>query len=196
MIINILIGLMCLILLNIYIYPEKEKNFFIKDKKTLVTNVLSFLIIIAMAYYYESPGTFIAFLSLFIILLMASLIDYKTLMIPNEIVLLGLALGLVTVWINPMVSLQESLIGFLALGVGMALISFVSKENIGYGDAKLISIIGLLLGWKIGLVTAFIAFAFSALVGLFLLTFKIKGRKEMLPFAPFLLISFVVIIMI
>ena len=196
MILNILIGIVCLILLNIYIYPDEQMKFYIKDQKAIIINLLSLIFIIAIAYYYETPGTFIAFLSLFIILLIATLIDYNTLLIPNDVIIVGIILGSLIIWINPMVTVKEGLIGFFALGIGMAFISFISKENIGYGDAKLISIIGLILGWQIGLITILVAFTLSAIVGLFLLTFKIKGRKEMLPFAPFLLISFIVLITI
>lgn len=196
MIINILVGFICLGLMNIYLYEGLTMKKLIKNKRIAFINLISVLFIIALGYFYQSKGTFIGFLVLFIILLSSAVVDYKSLEIPNELIVLGLGLGCLIIWINPMVTLKQGILGFFAFGIGMSLLSFLTKENIGYGDAKLMAVVGLLLGWQLALVLLVIAFALSALTGLFLLTFRLRGRKEMVPFAPFILIAFMVLVMI
>ncbi len=61
--------------------------------------------------------------------------------------------------------------------------------GIGMGDAKLLLFTGLALGyfnWYLVIVQLFAGFLIGALVSVFLMVFKEKGRKEPVPFGPFL----------
>jgi leader peptidase (prepilin peptidase)/N-methyltransferase len=66
------------------------------------------------------------------------------------------------------------------------LIAVLSRGGMGGGDIKLIAMIGAFLGWQAVLVTIFMAAMLSAVVGLSLILLKQKGRKDPIPFAPFL----------
>lgn len=59
----------------------------------------------------------------------------------------------------------------------------------GFGDVKLVFLLGLLLGWPAILVGLFLAFLSGALVGIFLIVFKKKGLKSQVPFGPFLILG-------
>ena len=61
--------------------------------------------------------------------------------------------------------------------------------GIGMGDVKLLAFTGLALGyfhWYLVLVQLFVGFLIGALVAIPLLALARKGRKDLLPFAPFL----------
>jgi leader peptidase (prepilin peptidase)/N-methyltransferase len=56
----------------------------------------------------------------------------------------------------------------------------------GGGDIKLIAMIGAFLGWQAVLATIFLGAFLGALLGLTLMLLRQKGRKDPLPFGPFL----------
>jgi leader peptidase (prepilin peptidase) / N-methyltransferase len=71
----------------------------------------------------------------------------------------------------------------------------VSKEKwMGYGDALLAILLGLILGWPQILLALFLAFATGAIYGIILIILKKKSIKSQLPFAPFLVLGTLVAI--
>lgn len=74
----------------------------------------------------------------------------------------------------------------LVPGLCLLLLSFCTRESIGYGDGLAAMAAGILIGWR-GCVTAIIGgFLFSAVFSLALLVCrKAKGRSR-IPFLPFL----------
>ena len=61
--------------------------------------------------------------------------------------------------------------------------------GIGMGDVKLVAFIGLALGYfhcYLVIIQLFLGFLIGAVVSIVLLGFKIKSRKDRIPFAPFL----------
>ena len=122
--------------------------------------------------------------------IVVSVIDYKIQIIPNSISLPGIVLGLL---IN---LIPSSPVGFLNALYGMALggglfyvVALVSRGGMGGGDIKLIAMFGAFLGWKNCLVTIFCGVLLGSLVGVTLLVLRRKGRKDPIPFGPFLCIG-------
>jgi leader peptidase (prepilin peptidase)/N-methyltransferase len=56
----------------------------------------------------------------------------------------------------------------------------------GWGDVKLAAFIGLATGFPLVLLALFISIVSGGLVASILLLLKIKGRKDAIPFGPFL----------
>jgi leader peptidase (prepilin peptidase)/N-methyltransferase len=56
----------------------------------------------------------------------------------------------------------------------------------GGGDIKLVAMIGAFLGWQAVLITIFLGAFTGAMAGLILMLLGKKGRKDMVPFGPFL----------
>ncbi len=83
-----------------------------------------------------------------------------------------------------------SLLNSLAAGVGGFLIFLIIvllfPKGIGWGDVKLAGLIGLLVGFPGGIVALWIAAVAGGLVGGFLVLLHKKGRKNALPFVPFM----------
>jgi len=119
-------------------------------------------------------------------LLVVALIDFDHKIIPNLITLPGIAIGLsLSLWALPITPLA-SLFGLLIGGTLFYLIALVSKGGMGGGDIKLIAMIGAFLGWQGALFTIFSGALLGSLVGMILMLLGKKGRKDKVPFGPFL----------
>ena len=77
-----------------------------------------------------------------------------------------------------------------ALGLGaMALPFIIYRRGMGMGDVKLGALVGLMTGYPLVIVAVLLSWISGGLVGASLLAFKIKKRKDPIPFAPFLATS-------
>jgi prepilin signal peptidase PulO-like enzyme (type II secretory pathway) len=66
----------------------------------------------------------------------------------------------------------------------------ISKEKwMGMGDAYLVILLGLILGWPQILLALLLAFTIGALVGIILIILKKKKMESQVPFAPFLVLG-------
>ncbi len=135
---------------------------------------------------------------LFYIILASTLIvvisiDYYHQIIPNELVLFTLIIGIIyriTTYITFNESLftvlKESFLGFLIGGGFYFSIFIITRGNMGGGDIKLMAVLGIWLGIIDTGIAIFLTFMIGAVVSLFLLITKIKGRKDVIPFGPFI----------
>jgi leader peptidase (prepilin peptidase)/N-methyltransferase len=83
------------------------------------------------------------------------------------------------------------LVPALVAGAGAAalilLIVVASRGGMGVGDVKLAALIGVFLASPaLAAVALFLAFVCGGLTGLALLTLRLRGRKDAIPFGPFL----------
>lgn len=142
----------------------------------------------------SAPLVVYAFLiSTFIVV---ALIDLDHKIIPNTITLPGMLIGLgLSPWALPIVPL-DSLIGLLAGGVFFYLVALVSKGGMGGGDIKLIAMIGAFLGWKGTFFTILVGALAGSVVGLSLISIGKKGRKDKVPFGPFLALGAMLYILV
>lgn len=77
-------------------------------------------------------------------------------------------------------------------GIGLAiflLIVIVSRGGMGWGDVKLAALIGLVTGFPLVFIALLIGVVLGGVAAALLLAFKIKKRKEAIPFGPFLAIA-------
>ena len=66
------------------------------------------------------------------------------------------------------------------------LIVIASRGGMGWGDVKMVALMGLVLGFPLVFVAIFLAVVSGGLVATVLLMIKAKGRKQGIPFGPFL----------
>ncbi|HLN64230.1 MAG TPA: A24 family peptidase [Symbiobacteriaceae bacterium] len=125
------------------------------------------------------------------VLTTASVPDLHAKIIPNELVLAGLGAGLILLFALPYP--EKTWLQGLGGGAGafalLLLIALVARGGMGEGDVKLAAVIGLFLGgwWGVmGLVFGFLA---GGLVSGLLLLFRLVGRKDAIPFGPWLAIG-------
>lgn len=145
----------------------------------------------AVVYQYGASWTALEYLILVFGLVMAAFIDLEHMILPDEITLGGLVLGLIGAALNPERSFYEALLGVLFGGGILWLVAYVyfvftGREGLGGGDIKLLGWLGALLGWQ---AIPFIILSSSILgsvVGLLASRKNSDGLKTMIPFGPFL----------
>ena len=87
------------------------------------------------------------------------------------------------------IAYKQSRPSFLA---SFLLIVIVSRGGMGFGDVKLAALIGLATGFPLVIVALIVGMILGGLVAVILLGFKIKKRKEAMPFGPFLAVAAIV----
>jgi leader peptidase (prepilin peptidase)/N-methyltransferase len=113
-------------------------------------------------------------------------IDLRHQIIPDVITLPGIVVGFLASLGGTRVDWLDSLLG-IAVGGGIFLvIILVSGGGMGGGDMKLGAMLGAFLGWKLGLLALLLGVLSGGLVAVALLLFGRKGRKEAIPFGPYL----------
>jgi len=128
-------------------------------------------------------------------LLMIAVIDFDHKIIPNSITLPGILTGLgLSFWALPIAPL-DSLIGLFAGGIFFYLVALISKGGMGGGDIKLIAMIGAFLGWQGVFFTILVGALAGSVVGLSLMSLGKKGRKDKVPFGPFLALGAILYIL-
>ena len=113
-------------------------------------------------------------------------IDLDCQLIPDVISLPGIVLGFILSAIAGRPGWLESLIGILVGGGLFFVIIVASRGGMGGGDMKLGAMIGAFLGWKLVLVAALLAVLSGGIVAVILLSLRSKGRKDAVPFGPYL----------
>jgi leader peptidase (prepilin peptidase)/N-methyltransferase len=86
-------------------------------------------------------------------------------------------------------ALVRALIGAVVASGGLLVLALLYPRGMGMGDVKLALLLGLYLGWlSLGhvLLGLFLGFLLGSVVGIGLLVTGVRGRKDHLPFAPFL----------
>ncbi len=156
--------------------------------------------VFALLYFHLGLSIDLLFYVVFASLLMIiSFIDIEHLMIPDFLMLAGVALGLVYSLYSG--NIVDSLVAVCAAFVFMYLLGegakfFLKKDALGEGDIKLMVMLGSMLGLR----QTFIAMAFGsmtgAFVGLILISVGMLNRDDQIPFGPFLALGAVVSILI
>ena len=162
--------------------------------------------VVAVAFYLHNKEFFWPYFTLFCFLWVAFWTDFNDMIIPDEISLLGICMGVLLSFFYPKLhgefenfsSMLTSLKSVCwSMGGLFLFISFVEfflkKEAMGLGDVKLIGCIGAFLGWPGSLFSLF----FGSIIGtvamfLFYLFQKFINKKrislhnQQIPFGPFL----------
>jgi leader peptidase (prepilin peptidase) / N-methyltransferase len=136
-----------------------------------------------------------AWLVLFAGLLAIAVIDLEHYIVPNRILipLTAAAVPLLALAVlgddaGP-ADLLRGLLGGVAGLTAMLALNLISPRGMGMGDVKMSFVLGLylgFLGWGEVVLGFFAAFVFGALIGVALIALKRRGRKDAVPFGPFL----------
>jgi len=135
-------------------------------------------------FYLPGPELILAFLFT-ACLIITTFVDIDHQIILNEIVVLLLAGGIFNCAFFSRNRL-DNIYGMLLAGGLMLVIYLVSRGGMGEGDVKLSFALGLWLGLSASLVLLLLAFVLGGIVGVALLLTGLKGRKDAIPFGPYL----------
>ncbi len=121
------------------------------------------------------------------VLICVFMIDLKHEIIPDSLNLfLGIS-GLAMVFMTNDLSLANAGYGFLAGGGVFFLIALVGP--MGGGDIKYMAAAGIWLGLFPTILSVLLAFILGGGIGILLIVTKVKGRKDYVPFGPFLVMG-------
>ncbi|MDO8536554.1 MAG: prepilin peptidase [Candidatus Omnitrophota bacterium] len=151
--------------------------------------------LILFSYFGLTPKSF-AYAMMASGLIVATFVDFEIQEIPDEVSIGGLAVGLILSVAFPSIlnetarlnSFLNSFLGALAGGgmiyaMGMLGEFAFKKEAMGGGDVKLLAMVGAFIGWKLVILTFFLAPVFGSVVGIIL---KIRQGKDVIPYGPYL----------
>lgn len=126
------------------------------------------------------------------ILLPAAVIDLRTTLLPDNLTLPLLWLGLLAAVsglapVTPGDAIIGAASGYLILwGLYHVFRLLTGKEGMGYGDFKLLAALGAWVGWQGLPVVILLSSGVGALVGLAMIVFQGRDRAAPIPFGPFL----------
>ncbi len=153
----------------------------------LATSVLS-----ALAIWHFGPGAAgIGALLLSWALIALAAIDIDTQLLPDNITLpllwLGLLFNLQGVFTTLHAAVIGAIAGYLALWSVYWLFKLATgKEGMGYGDFKLLAALGAWFGWTALPSVILLASVVGAAIGITLMVFARRGREVPMPFGPYL----------
>lgn len=127
-------------------------------------------------------------------LLAMSLIDADHQLLPDAIVLPLLWLGLIVnafgLFTSPTDALWGAVAGYLVLWCVFWLFKLITgKEGMGYGDFKLLAMLGAWGGWQILPLTILLSSIVGAVLGLILLRLRNVETSTPIPFGPYLALA-------
>ncbi len=127
------------------------------------------------------------------LLIIVSVSDISYYIIPDEILIFFIGFFTIIITLNSSVlnALISLLSGFTLFIIMYAIMIFgnflFKKESLGGGDVKMMFVFGLILNPFLGLISIFLASFLALPVSIFIL---LKKHQNLVPFGPFLLISF------
>jgi leader peptidase (prepilin peptidase)/N-methyltransferase len=123
-------------------------------------------------------------------MIVLAVIDVEHRILPDVITLPGIAIGfLFSLFMPP--GWLESFIGILIGGGSLWLMGELyfrvrGEEGMGFGDVKMLAMIGAFLGWKLMLLTLLLASFLGSIIGVGVIVLKRGDMKYALPFGTFL----------
>jgi leader peptidase (prepilin peptidase)/N-methyltransferase len=146
----------------------------------------------ALAYARFGPGPDLVVALVFLAAMIAvTAIDLEHQIIPDAITIPGILAGLLASVATGRLAGLDSVLGVLVGGgifwvILQASLVFTGREGMGGGDIKLGAMLGAFLGWKVVLLSIFLSVVLGGALALVLLALKVTGRKDPIPFGPFL----------
>lgn len=161
------------------------------SKRYPAVELLTGILCYAVAFNYGySKLTLFAMLFIFAMVAL-TFIDFDTQLLPDDITLPLLWLGLLMNLSNGFTDISSAVIGaiagYLLLWIVYWLFKLVTgKEGMGYGDFKLLAAIGAWFGWQLLPAVILLSSIVGSLIGIALILFKGKNSQTAIPFGPFL----------
>lgn len=127
-------------------------------------------------------------------LICLSIIDFDRQLLPDAITLpvlwSGLFLSLFNLFTDSTSSILGAIFGYLSLWLVYHLFRIATgKEGMGYGDFKLLAMLGAWLGWSLLPTVVLLSSLVGAIIGTTMIAFRGHDRSIPIPFGPYLAIA-------
>ena len=139
-------------------------------------------------------------LLLILTLLVQATIDLEHTFIPDEITIpaiwVGLLINCTNTYCNTTDAILGAIIGYLSLWSVYWIFKIITKkEGMGYGDFKLLAMLGAWLGWQQLPLIIIVSSLLGSIVGITLIVIKNKKLSSAIPFGPYLAIAGIISIL-
>ncbi len=165
-----------------------------KKKLSLQYPVIEFLtgigFVLLFQLFFVSWPLLIALYAILAAAIAIFVIDLKHQIIPDSMLMFLLGIALVLGYFLPPGSRMTYLANGVAAGTFFFLLWIMTRsKGIGFGDVKLVSIIGLFLGHPKTVIALYAAFLTGAILSVILIISRRAGMKSRIAFGPFLIIG-------
>ncbi len=149
------------------------------------------LLTLSLAFYFTLSPALLGATVFTWTLLALTMIDVDHKLLPDDITLpllwLGLLFNLGDTYVNLSDAVIGAMLGYLILWSVYWLFKLVTgKEGMGYGDFKLLAALGAWLGWQALPMIILVSSLVGAVCGIALMVIKGRGREVPIPFGPYL----------
>ncbi|MFQ6372487.1 prepilin peptidase [Shewanella sp. YIC-542] len=156
--------------------------------------LLSALLVAVAAWHFGPTWQFAAAALLTFALLALAGIDLDEMLLPDQLTLPVLWLGLAVNYFGLFVPLSDGVMGaiagYLSLWSVFWLFKLITgKEGMGYGDFKLLALLGAWLGWQMLPLIILLSSLIGAVVGISMMLLKNMQRNNPIPFGPYLVMA-------
>ena len=156
-----------------------------------VLELVTGLMTLALAWFFDLSPALLGAALLTWALIALTMIDIDHQLLPDDITLPLLWLGLIFNISGTYASLSDAVIGAVAgylilWGIYWAFKLLTGKEGMGYGDFKLLAALGAWLGWQALPLIILLSSLVGAVCGIALMIIKRRGKEIPIPFGPYL----------
>ncbi len=156
----------------------------------LLTGILSAVVAYQLGGHIETAYA----LLLTWVLIALSGIDFDHQLLPDNITLpvlwLGLFLSLFHIFTDPVSSIIGAIAGYMVLWTVFQLFKLLTgKEGMGYGDFKLLALFGAWLGWQYLPLIILLSSLVGAIIGVLMILILGRDKNIPIPFGPYLAIA-------
>ena len=165
----------------------------ISPRYPLIELAAALMAVMAAVRFGVSPAALFA-MALGWALLALAVIDLEHQLLPDDITLPFLWLGIALNFFNVLTDLHASVLGAI-LGYGALWSVYIvyklvtSKAGMGHGDFKLLALLGAWLGWQLLPLIIISASILGAIIGIGMIIFRAHDKDIPIPFGPYLAIG-------
>ncbi|RUO23539.1 prepilin peptidase [Aliidiomarina iranensis] len=159
-----------------------------------LTELAAALLTLAVVASFGFTYAALAFAVFLYALLLLTLIDAETMLLPDQITLpllwLGLLLSIHVLPVSPTDAIIGGAAGYLFLWSVYWLFKLTTgKEGMGYGDFKLLAVLGVWLGWQALPLIVLLSSLVGAAYGILMIIMSKHKQGNPMPFGPYLAVA-------
>ena len=156
----------------------------------IITGITS----VTVAFYFGVSIQTVLALCLTWALITLSMIDFEHQLLPDDITLPFLWIGITINIFGAFTNLESSVLGAifgygLLWSVYMLFKLVTGKEGMGYGDFKLLAVLGAWFGWQMLPLIIILSSLVGAIIGISMILFMSHDKSIPIPFGPYLAIA-------
>lgn len=156
-----------------------------------IIELITGLLVATLAWYFGPSWQFVFASILTFVLVALTGIDLDEMLLPDQMTLpllwLGLIINLNHTFASPTDAIIGAAVGYLSLWSIFWLFKIITgKEGMGYGDFKLLAVFGAWLGWQMLPLVILLSSLVGAVVGVTMIVSKYLKQGNPIPFGPYI----------